>query len=132
MTSPDCSGARREAEYHQKGLILGVNLFTTEYSITNMSNKSQMKIVKTDLTTIYGEDFHFFEEKIIPNCYCGKCNSPYESTIVNYEIFLNDFNDIVLKGYCEKCKNPINRYLETGQVDEYQERIKKIRQNLKK
>lgn len=28
MTSPPYGGARHEAEYHQKGLIMGVNNFT--------------------------------------------------------------------------------------------------------
>ncbi|OGY17593.1 MAG: hypothetical protein A2784_00595 [Candidatus Chisholmbacteria bacterium RIFCSPHIGHO2_01_FULL_48_12] len=97
-----------------------------------MSNKKQIKITKENLVFIYGDDRRFFEEKIVSNCYCPTCKTPYQSTIVNYEIFLNDLNDILLKGYCVKCKNPINRYVETGEVPEYQERIKKINENLEK
>ena len=97
-----------------------------------MSNKKQIKITKEDLGVIYGRDYHFFEEKIIPNCYCPKCKTPYQSTIVNYEIFLNDLNDILLQGFCDKCGSHMNRYLETGEVPEYQGRIRKIKENLKK
>lgn len=93
-----------------------------------MSNKSQIKITKEDLISIYGKDYHFFEEKIIPNCYCGKCKTPYQSTIINYEIFLNDLNDIILEGFCAKCGNPVNRYLETGEVEKYQKMIEKIKE----
>ena len=95
-----------------------------------MSNKKQIKITKEDLLNIYGDDYHFFEEKIISNCYCGKCNSPYNSTIINYEIFLHQSNDVILKGFCKKCRNPVNRYLELGEVDKYKKEIEKIRENI--
>ena len=92
-----------------------------------MSNKKQLKINKEDLSLIYGADFHLFEEKIIPNCYRSKCKTPYQSTITNYEVFLNDLNDIVLKEKCSVCESKINRYLETGEVEEYLPRIRQIR-----
>ena len=92
-----------------------------------MSNKKQIEISKEDLRNIYGNNFHSLEEKIIPNCWCGKCNPSHPSTIVNYKIYLNDLNDIILEGACAKCKSPINRYLETGEVDKYQKDINKVR-----
>ena len=95
-----------------------------------MLNKRQIKISKKDLITIYGEDYHFFEEKIISNCFCGQCNSPYNSTIINYDIFIHPSNDIVLKGFCKKCGNPVNRYLEMSEVDKYNKTINKIRKRL--
>lgn len=95
-----------------------------------MSNKSQIKISKKDLVTIYGEDYHFFKEKIISNCFCGQCKTPYNSTIVNYEIFLHPTNDIVLKGFCKKCGNPVNRYLEMSEDEKYNKAINKLRKRL--
>lgn len=92
-----------------------------------MSNKKQIKITKKDLIATYGKDYHFFEEKIISNCRCVECKTPYTSTIINYEIFLNDLNDIILKGFCAKCGSPVNRYLETGEVDKYLPGIRQIR-----
>jgi hypothetical protein len=97
-----------------------------------MSNKKQIKITQEDLAAIYGKDYHVFEEKIIPNCYCHICQTSYRSTIVKYEIFLNDLNDIILEGFCAKCGSRMNRYLETGEVPEYQERIEQIKQLEKK
>ena len=95
-----------------------------------MLNKKQVKITKEDLKNIYGGDYHFFQEKIISNCFCGHCKSPYNSTIVNYEIFLHSSNDVILKGFCKKCGNPVNRYLEMSEVDKYKEAIKKIREKI--
>lgn len=89
--------------------------------------KKEVEIAKADLRLILGDDFAFFEQKIVPNCYCYSCNGPYNSTITSYTIYLNDLNDIILKGFCEKCGGPVNRYMETGEVDKYQEAIIKIR-----
>jgi len=97
-----------------------------------MSNKKQVEISKQDLQIIYGDDYSFFQSKILPNCYCGRCNTPYTSTIVDYEIYLNALDDVLLSGLCSKCGGRVNRYLETGEVDEYQQNIKKVRRNLKK
>ena len=94
------------------------------------SNEKKIKITNDDLVAIYGKDYPLFEEKIIPKCYCHTCQTQYQSTIVRYEIFLNDLNDIILKGFCVKCGSRLNRYIETGEVPEYQERIKKINQKL--
>ena len=94
-----------------------------------MSNKKQIKITKEDLVAIYGSDYRLFEEKIIPNCYCGSCHI---STIVNYEVYLNDLDDIILKGFCAKCGKPVNRYLETGEVEKFQKMIIKVKGNLEK
>lgn len=72
-----------------------------------MKKYDEIEMNQEDLKFIHGDEYEFFEQKIIPNCYCRNCKSSYNSTIVNYIIFLNDLNDIILKGFCEKCKNPI-------------------------
>ncbi len=89
--------------------------------------KKEIKITNEDLKFILDGDSALFEEKIIPNCYCYNCKGPYDATITNYEIYLNDLNDIILRGFCENCGNPVNRYMETGEVDKYQKTIIKIR-----
>lgn len=91
-----------------------------------MVKETVIEINEEDLNFIYAEGYELFKQKVIPNCRCVKCNSSYNSTIVNYKIFLNDINDIILKGFCKKCGNPVNRYVETGEVEEYQERIENV------
>lgn len=92
--------------------------------------KKELKITEEDLKFIYGDDYGLFQSRILSNCYCKGCpESEYDSTIVNYEIFLNDLNDVVLRGYCAKCGGKIGRYSETGEVKEYLSRIKKLKKN---
>lgn len=89
--------------------------------------RSKLKIKKEDLKKIYSKDWNFFYKKILSNCYCGKCKGPYDATIINYEIFLNDLNDVILKGKCKTCGSKIARYMETGEVFEYTERLEEVR-----
>ena len=97
-----------------------------------MAIKKQIKITEDDLKIIYGDDYKFFKSKIIPNCFCHTCPpSKYDATIVDYDIFLNDLNDVVLKGFCAKCGGKIARCLETGEAPEYLPRIKKIKKKYK-
>lgn len=97
-----------------------------------MKNNKQVKITEEDLKFIYGDDYGFFQSKILSNCHCTNCpESKYDSIMVNYEIFLNDLNDVVLQGFCAKCNNKIGRYTETGEVEEYLPRIKEVRKNNK-
>lgn len=97
-----------------------------------MNSQAEMKlqdleITNEDLRRIHGSDWEKFLKKIIRNCYCGHCQSNYDSIIIEYKIFLNDLNDIVLKGKCRTCKRPIARYAETGEVPQYSKRIEEVR-----
>ena len=92
-----------------------------------MRDKIRLEITGEDLKFIYGDDYDIFNQKIIQNCYCANCKTSYQSTIVNYKIFLNDLNDIILEGFCKTCNQPISRYLETGEVEKYQRRIEKVK-----
>jgi len=54
LTSPPCGGARRGAEYHQKGLTLGAAFaprpFVWYLIEKQMSNRKQIEITKEKLT----------------------------------------------------------------------------------
>ncbi len=96
--------------------------------------KKSIKITEEDLKFIYGDDYTFFREKILPNCYCGTCSREGRNnmvTIVNYEIFINDINDVLLEGFCSVCGGKVGRYSETGEVKEYAPRVQKIREKYK-
>lgn len=90
----------------------------------NMKNKKEKEITKDQLMVILGEDWENYQQ-ILKSCCCSKCDKGYSSTIVDYKIFVNNLNDIILRGKCAKCGNPMNRYTETGENFEYVERIKK-------
>ncbi|MCX6706170.1 MAG: hypothetical protein NTV24_03670, partial [Candidatus Woesebacteria bacterium] len=91
-----------------------------------MTEKKKLKIAEEDLKMIYGDNYDFFQTKILSNCFCPTCNTKgYHSTIINYEIFIDNLNDIILQGFCAECGDKIGRYLETGEVEEYLPIIKK-------
>jgi len=90
-----------------------------------------MSISEGQLGYIYGPDYDFFLKEILHNCYCGSCvDRTHDATIVDYTIFLNGLGDIVLRGSCARCGGGIGRYLETGEVPDYRERIARVRNGL--
>ncbi|MFH1175287.1 MAG: hypothetical protein V1698_01020 [bacterium] len=94
----------------------------------------ETKITEDDLKYILGEDCKIFREKILSNCFCSKClaNGHETVTIVDYEIFLNDqYNDVILRGFCKNCRRKVVRCLETGEGEKCLERIGEIKKNIK-
>ena len=51
--------------------------------------------------------------KIINASYCLSCKGPVNSMTV-HKIWLNHLGDIIFEGSCNKCKTPVNRYVEVG------------------
>ena len=88
-----------------------------------MSNETE--ISREQLVIIIGEDWIKFQN-LLNYCLCTTCKKSV--AIVDYKIFLNSMNDIILKGECVECNTPVNRYIETGENLKYIERIKNIRQ----
>ena len=90
-----------------------------------------LKITQEDLQKIYGNDWEEFQQKILTNCLC-RCTPRNVTTIVDYEIFLNDLNDVLLRGKCKNCGGPVARYIETGELPEYEEAIEEVRRRYEK
>ncbi len=86
-----------------------------------MSNETELS--REQLVIIIGEDWMKFQN-LLNYCLCPTCKKSV--AIVDYKIFLNKMNDIVLKGKCVECNTSINRYIETGENPKYIERIKAI------
>jgi len=84
--------------------------------------KKETRINKADFQKLLGDGWTDYS-KILNNCYCSKCKTPYESTIVNYDVFINERYDAILKGDCKDCGGKINRYTETGEDPMYRERL---------
>ncbi len=97
-----------------------------------MKKKKNIKITEDDLKFIYGKDYELFREKVLSNCFCHNCvkreDEKYSVRIVNYQIFINDLNDVILRGFCAECGGRVGRYSETGEVEETTKRVKKLRQ----
>jgi hypothetical protein len=87
--------------------------------------KKEIKISEDELKIILGDDYPIFCDKILSSCFCVSCAN--ETRIADYEIYLNEINDVILKGFCVACRNPVARYCETGESDECVAKIKKIK-----
>ncbi len=92
--------------------------------------KAVKKITKGQLKYVYGDNWKNVEERILTNCFCGKCGGGV--AIIDWEAELNDLNDAVVRGKCAKCGGSANRYLEIGENGEYEEKIEEIKKQLVK
>lgn len=52
--------------------------------------------------------------RIAVNSFFCDCGAPNKK-LINYKSYLNDLNDITLKGWCNSCKTIASRYMETGE-----------------
>lgn len=67
-------------------------------------------------------------EIFINNFFCD-CKSPNRQ-LIDFKVYLNDINDIVINGICSGCKTIAARYIETGENAksiEAAERIRKMK-----
>ncbi|WP_025146273.1 hypothetical protein [Pedobacter jeongneungensis] len=74
--------------------------------------EKEIEIEDYDIEIIMMEQYEHLNI-ILENSYCTTCKKT--STITNYKSYLNNLNDIILRGFCLKCGGPVNRYIETGE-----------------
>ena len=91
-----------------------------------------MKISYEQLKYIHGGDWEKYGKLILSNCFCFCDAKNHKTTIVDFDIFLDDkLNDVLLKGKCVKCGKNISRRLETGEAEGYAERIREIKNSFR-
>jgi hypothetical protein len=71
----------------------------------------EIEIEDFDIELIMSGDYQYLD-MILANCYCGTCEDT--TTIVDYKSYLDNTNDIILKGKCAKCGGGVRRCIETG------------------
>ena len=61
------------------------------------------------------------------------CTCPAQTKkLIQYKVFVNDLNDLVMRGLCSGCHTIAARYVETGEDPEKVERIKAVVRERKK
>ena len=90
---------------------------------------SDTELNQWEFRLVMGESWHdsdlFFE-----NFYCDCKNS--DKKLIDVKIYLNDLNDLVLRGKCSACNTIAARYIETGENEnsfKAAERIKRMKKN---
>lgn len=88
---------------------------------------TDVELNQWEFRLIMGESWQD-RDLFIDNIFCD-CSSP-EKKLIDFKIYLNDLNDLVLRGKCSSCNTIAARYLETGENEESNkaaERIKKMK-----
>lgn len=71
----------------------------------------------------YKEDIEIAVNSIFCNC------GAQSKKLVNYTSYLNNLNDVILKGSCNSCNTIAARYIETGErkgIEKIANRIRKL------
>lgn len=75
--------------------------------------KKELEITKAQFKAIIGDEWNEIADILQTNCFCSHCEKGSVG-IVDYSVFLNDLNDIIVRGKCSECESDVARYLETG------------------
>lgn len=82
-----------------------------------------------ELRLMLGEEWEYFSH-ILQNFYCSCGEIGRE--LVDYKVFLDNHNDIILRGSCSICDSPAARTISTSEVEENVIVAKRIRKEKNK
>ena len=70
-------------------------------------------------------------KSIIPtNVFCIKCSDICAQGIIIEDISLNELNDILVKGTCQKCGSKVARVIEFGENKSFYDKAIKFRKSI--
>ena len=64
------------------------------------------------------------------NVFCMTCSEVCEQGITIESTFLNELNDVLVKGICNKCGGNVARTLEFGEDKEFYDKAVKLRKSI--
>lgn len=76
------------------------------------NRQNEIEIQLEDVELILSENYPTLDF-FLSNVYCARCQN--STDVKDLKIFLDDSNDIILDGSCINCKQPVSRYIETGE-----------------
>lgn len=87
----------------------------------------EIEIGPFQLQLLFGKSFKEGFELYLGNIFC-ECGIPTKS-LVDYKSYLNNLNDVTLRGRCSGCGNIAIRYIETGErpgIDKIANKIRSL------
>lgn len=75
--------------------------------------RGEIEIGPLQLQLILGETWKEKIQLYSQSFFCD-CNTRNRE-LVNYKSYINDLNDVILKGWCSACKTIATNYIETGE-----------------
>jgi hypothetical protein len=88
------------------------------------NRQNEIEIQLEDVELILSENYPSLDF-FLSSVYCAQCQNSTE--VKDLRIYLDDSNDIILDGSCINCKQPVSRYIETGESVSSAEAAKHIR-----
>ena len=79
----------------------------------------KFEIALKDVKFIMGDVFENHFTRILSSCFCRQCEKTFGNNvteIIDYKIFLNDLNDVVLQGNAENAKVLFLGILKQGKI----------------
>lgn len=76
------------------------------------NRQNEIEIQLEDVELILSENYPSLDF-FLSNVYCAQCQN--STDVKDLKMYLDDSNDIILDGLCINCKNPVSRYIETGE-----------------
>ena len=73
----------------------------------------EVEIGPLQLQLMLGSSYKKAIELCVNRIFCN-CGSK-DKRLVNYKSYINDVNDVILKGWCSSCNTIAARYIETGE-----------------
>jgi len=87
----------------------------------------EVELGPLQLQLMFGPTWKEDIEFAVNTIFCD-CDSD-QSKLINYKSYLNDINDIILRGWCSSCKTIVARYIETGErkgIGKIADKIRKL------
>jgi hypothetical protein len=78
----------------------------------HLNDPNDIELNQWEFQLIMGDSWEYLE-MFLNNIFCD-CDAPNKK-LIDYKVYLNDLNDIILKGKCSGCKTIAARYIETGE-----------------
>lgn len=95
-----------------------------------MRKEREISITEEDLKFIVEDEFDDIVDLARTNSFCSRCfRKKVEVEMIDYELFLNDLNDVIFQGKCKSCEGRIARYVEIGEQEKFRMRTEIIKES---
>ena len=76
-----------------------------------MPKRKEIKINAFEFRRIMGNEWAYLDQ-ILSTILCLSCHGDEDNHLTDYEPYLNERRDVILKGKCSVCGNSVDHYLE--------------------
>ena len=94
-----------------------------------MREEIEIQITEDELKFIVEDEFDQIVDLARNNSFCSRCHGKNKVEMIDYELMLNDLNDVVFQGKCKSCNGKIARYVEIGEQMKFRMRTEIIKES---